>query len=112
VRNLAVENAAYGITVNNISPGLIETDRNAFRRQDMDDWKRLTRRANPMQRAGQPQDIAGAALFLASGAASFVTAATIHVTGGAHVPRAANDPRDSEVKSGVVNQVVSDPLSI
>ena len=112
VRNLAVENAAYGITVNNIAPGLIETDRNAFRRQDMDDWKRLTRRANPMQRAGQPHDIAGAALFLASGAASFVTAATIHVTGGAHVPRAANDPRDSEVKSGVVNQVVSDPLSI
>jgi NAD(P)-dependent dehydrogenase (short-subunit alcohol dehydrogenase family) len=113
VRNLAVENAAYGITVNNIAPGLIETDRNAFRRQDMDDWKRLTRRANPMQRAGQPHDIAGAALFLASGAASFVTAATIHVTGGAHVPRAANDPlNDAKLTSNVVSQVESAPLSI
>jgi enoyl-[acyl-carrier-protein] reductase (NADH) len=79
----------------------------------MDDWKRLTRRANPMQRAGQPHDIAGAALFLASGDASFVTAATIHVTGGAHVPRAANDPlNDAKLTSNVVSQVESAPLSI
>ncbi len=113
VRNLAVENAAYGITVNNIAPGLIETDRNAFRRQDMDHWKRLTWRANPMQRAGQPDDIAGAALFLASGAASFVTAATIHVTGGAHVPRAANDPPNSaSPASSSLSHMEPAPVSI
>ncbi len=113
VRNLAVENAPYGITVNNIAPGLIETDRNAFRRTDMDEWKRLTRRANPMQRAGQPDDIAGAALFLASSAASFVTAATIHVTGGGHVPRGANDPpNDAKPASSAISRVEPAAASI
>ncbi len=34
VRNLAVQNARYDITVNNIAPGLVQTDRNAFRRKD------------------------------------------------------------------------------
>src|SRR5205823_846170 len=64
VRNLALQNAPYGITVNNVSPGLIETDRNAFRREDMAVWKAACERANPMRRAGQPKDIAGAVLFL------------------------------------------------
>ncbi len=95
VRNLAGENAPFGITVNNIAPGLIETDRNAFRRaESMDNWTRLTRRANPMRRAGQPEDIVGAALFLASNASAFVTGTTIQATGGAHIPRASNDPSD------------------
>ncbi len=86
VRNLAIGNAAYGITVNNIAPGLVQTDRNAFRRKDPAHWAAISRGANPMGRAGQPDDIVGAALFLASDAASFVTGATIHATGGAHVP--------------------------
>ena len=87
VRNLAVENASYGITVNNVAPGLIQTDRNAFRRQDMEDWRRLAADANPLGRAGQPDDITGAVLFLASNEAAFVTGATIFATGGAHIPR-------------------------
>lgn len=91
VRNLAVENAAYGVTINNIAPGLVETDRNAFRRKDMDAWHRLARAANPMGRAGRPDDIVGAALFLASDSAAFVTGATIYVTGGAHIARGVND---------------------
>ena len=88
VRNLAVENAAFGITVNNVAPGLVRTDRNAFRRKDMDAWNRLSATANPIGRAGLPEDIAPAVLYLASDAASFVTGATLHITGGAHIPGA------------------------
>jgi NAD(P)-dependent dehydrogenase (short-subunit alcohol dehydrogenase family) len=65
VRNLAVQNARYGITVNNIAPGLVQTDRNAFRRKDPAAWEAIAKGANPMGRAGQPEDIAGAALFAA-----------------------------------------------
>jgi NAD(P)-dependent dehydrogenase (short-subunit alcohol dehydrogenase family) len=93
VRNLAVQNAPYGITANNIAPGLIETDRNAFRRRDPAVWEALSANANPMRRAGQPDDIVGAALFLASEASAFVTGATIHATGGAHIPWARPDFR-------------------
>jgi NAD(P)-dependent dehydrogenase (short-subunit alcohol dehydrogenase family) len=91
VRNLAVQNARYGITVNNIAPGLVQTDRNAFRRQDPAVWDAIAARANPIGRAGQPDDIAGAALFLASDAASFVTGSTLQATGGAHIPWARAD---------------------
>jgi NAD(P)-dependent dehydrogenase (short-subunit alcohol dehydrogenase family) len=92
VRNLAVQNARYGVTVNNIAPGLVQTDRNAFRRQDPAAWDAIARGANPMGRAGQPEDIAGAALFLASDAASFVTGCTIEAAGGSHIPWARLDP--------------------
>jgi NAD(P)-dependent dehydrogenase (short-subunit alcohol dehydrogenase family) len=91
VRNLAVQNARYGITVNNIAPGLVQTDRNAFRRKDPAAWEAIARGANPMGRAGQPDDITGAALFLASDAASFVTGCTIEATGGGHIPWARVD---------------------
>jgi NAD(P)-dependent dehydrogenase (short-subunit alcohol dehydrogenase family) len=91
VRNLAVQNAPYGITVNNIAPGLIQTDRNAFRRRDPAAWDAIAAGSNPIGRAGQPDDIAGAALFLASDAASFVTGSTLQATGGAHIPWARPD---------------------
>lgn len=91
VRNLAVQNARYGITVNNIAPGLVQTDRNAFRRQDPEAWEAIAAGANPIGRAGQPEDIAGAALFLASDAAAFVTGSTLQATGGAHIPWARAD---------------------
>ena len=87
---------SYGITANNIAPGLIQTDRNAFRRADMAVWNRLARNANPMGRAGQPENVVGAALFLASDAASFVTGTTIHVTGGSHIARNMNDLINTE----------------
>lgn len=85
VRNLAVENAPYGITVNNVAPGLVETDRNERFRHDMSVWQELSANANPMGRAGTPADIAGAVLFLASEAASFITGTTIFATGGGHI---------------------------
>ena len=88
VRNLAVDNAPHGITVNNVAPGLVETDRNAFRRHDSESWREFAASANPLGRAGQPGDIAGSVLFLASEAAAFITGATISVAGGAQIPGA------------------------
>ena len=89
VENLAVQTAAQGITVNNLAPGLIETDRNAHRRIDMGRWNELTRMANPLGRAGTPEDLVGIALQLLAPESAFVTGATIYATGGAHVPGAA-----------------------
>ncbi len=86
VRNLAVENAPYGITVNNVAPGLVQTDRNARLRNDMAVWREFSANANPLGRAGLPGDIAGVVVFLASDAAAFITGATIYATGGSHIP--------------------------
>jgi len=86
MRNLAIQNAPYGITVNSVAPGLVRTDRNAFRREVPEDWARFVATANPMGRAAEPEDIAGAVLFLASEAASFVTGTVIEATGGSHIP--------------------------
>ena len=78
-RALALEVAGRGITVNAIAPGYIETDMTASvsteRRQAM--IERI-----PAGRAGSPLDVAGAAVFLASPAAAYVTGATLHVNGG------------------------------
>ncbi|HEY4200295.1 MAG TPA: SDR family oxidoreductase [Devosiaceae bacterium] len=91
VRSLAVEMAPFGITLNNLAPGLVQTDRNAFRRVNPQQWAQNVRGANPMGRAGQPQDMVGAALYLCSDAAAFVTGATLFVTGGAHIPQPGYD---------------------
>ena len=78
---MALELAPAGITVNLIAPGTIETDLNrAFLAQPEN--RRAKQGLIPMDRIGRPQDVAGAAVFLASEAASYVTGATIVVDGG------------------------------
>ncbi len=78
-RALAQEVATRGITVNAIAPGYIETDMTAA----ISDERRNATIANiPAGRAGSPLDVAGAAVFLASPAASYVTGTTLHVNGG------------------------------
>jgi len=80
-KQMALELAPYKINVNGIAPGLTETDLN---RKDLADPefrnKRLTR--IPMAVILKPEDIAGAAVFLASDDARFVTGATIFVDAG------------------------------
>jgi NAD(P)-dependent dehydrogenase (short-subunit alcohol dehydrogenase family) len=80
-RTLAVELASSGIRVNAIAPGLVDTRFAAaiVRNQDLVD---LEARRTPMSRYAQPDEIAGAALYLASDAASFVTGHTLVVDGG------------------------------
>lgn len=81
----AKQYAAHGITMNSISPGLVATPRNAWRRADAAQWQALEQRANPMGRAGMPDEVAGVALLLASDAGAFITGADIPVDGGARL---------------------------
>ena len=98
VQNLAAQYAGHGVQINNLSPGLVETDRNAFKRLDTGAWKENARLANPMGRAALPADMVGAALFLCSDAAGFVTGANLHVTGGGHIPVPLADIERSRLK--------------
>jgi len=78
-RSLALELAPYNITVNAISPGLIQTDMTA---SATDEQRRRELELVPLGRIGQPEDIAYTAVFLASERAGFITGQTIHVNGG------------------------------
>jgi glucose 1-dehydrogenase len=77
--------APHGVTVNNLSPGLVATARNAWRRVDADQWAAIQAESSPMGRAGTPDEMANAALLLCSEAGSFITGADLQVTGGAHL---------------------------
>jgi 2-hydroxycyclohexanecarboxyl-CoA dehydrogenase len=77
-RSLALEFADRGITVNTISPGLIDTPRSRSSGHDID----AVARSSPMKRLGQPEEVAPAISFLASEASSYVTGQTIGVNGG------------------------------
>ena len=83
--NLAREYAPFGVTVNNLSPGLVATERNRWRRADAEAWKQIERDSSPMRRAGRPDEMAGAALLLCSDAGSFITGADLQATGGRHL---------------------------
>lgn len=80
-RVLAVEWAQYGIRVNAIAPGWVETDMARGLLEHPVFGAELMRRT-PMNRAARPDEIAGAAVYLASDAASFVTGHTLAVDGG------------------------------
>ena len=86
VMNLSRQYVKTGVTINNLAPGLIDTDRNRFLRGSEDDWRATIERTSPMGRAGLPDDLAGAALLLCSDAGSFITGTNINVTGGGDLP--------------------------
>ena len=78
-RSLAREIGSRGITVNVVAPGFIDTDMT----QALDEGQReALLRDIPLQRLGQPDDIAGTVLFLASEQGAYITGQTIHVNGG------------------------------
>lgn len=81
VRNLAAEWGPKNVRVNAIAPGLVRTE---FARALWEDEKRRTEReaATPLRRLGEPRDIGGIAVFLASDAAAFVTGQCIVADGG------------------------------
>jgi NAD(P)-dependent dehydrogenase (short-subunit alcohol dehydrogenase family) len=78
---VAKELATSGVRVNSIAPGWIATDLNANLREDADSDRAVVS-SIPMGRWGQVEEVVGAAIFLASDAASFVTGSTIVIDGG------------------------------
>lgn len=83
-RNLAVEFGEHNIRANCIAPGLIKTDFARALWEDPDILKRSTAGA-PLKRIGLPDEIAGAAVFLASPAGAFMTGQSVVVDGGATI---------------------------
>jgi glucose 1-dehydrogenase len=80
-RDLAVELAPYGITINNIAPGAIETPINTALLNDPAKLKPLLDNI-PLKRLGTPEDVAGLAAFLASRDSDYMTGTTLFVDGG------------------------------
>jgi NAD(P)-dependent dehydrogenase (short-subunit alcohol dehydrogenase family) len=83
VRAMARELGADGVRANAITPGLILTD--FSRSSATDESKHAIAKDWPLARAGDPAEIAGACLFLASDLSSYVTGATLDVNGGAYM---------------------------
>ena len=81
VRNLAVEYGPQNVRVNAIAPGLIKTDFAKALWSNPETLANVTKGC-PLRRIGEPIEIAGAAVFLASDAASFITGETIVIDGG------------------------------
>jgi 3-oxoacyl-[acyl-carrier protein] reductase len=78
-RSLALEYARKGITVNAIAPGIVETPLFATLTEEVQQGLRNT---VPMQRIGQPEDIANAVRFFAEPSSSYVTGQLLYVCGG------------------------------
>ena len=83
-RNLAAEFGPSGVRVNCIAPGLIRTDFARALWENPDTLKMVTA-LTPMQRIGEPDEIAGAAVFLASPAGTFMTGQAVIVDGGSTI---------------------------
>ncbi len=80
-RSLALEWGPHGVRVNAIAPGFIITDltRKLWTDEKMQAWGHAN---TPLRRLGQPRDLVGVALFLASPAAAFLTGQMLYVDGG------------------------------
>lgn len=81
MRDLAVELGPFGITVNNIAPGAIETPINKALLNDPAKLRPLLKNI-PLKRLGTTEDVSGVAAFLASSDADYITGTTVFVDGG------------------------------
>jgi 3-oxoacyl-[acyl-carrier protein] reductase len=85
-KTLAIELGKFGITANAIAPGFIQTDMTASTAERLgvafDDFIKFSAEQIPVQRVGQPEDIAHAVSFLVSEGAGFVSGQVIYVAGG------------------------------
>jgi NAD(P)-dependent dehydrogenase (short-subunit alcohol dehydrogenase family) len=83
-RNLAAEFGPSGVRVNCIAPGLVKTDFARALWENPDTLKAVTR-STPLRRIGEPHEIAGAAVYLASPASTFMTGQAMIVDGGSTI---------------------------
>ncbi|GAA2074561.1 3-oxoacyl-ACP reductase FabG [Aeromicrobium halocynthiae] len=85
-KTLAIELGKFGVTANAIAPGFIQTDMTAATAERVgvpfDDFIKYSAEQIPVQRVGQPEDIAHTASFLVSEGAGFVSGQVIYVAGG------------------------------
>ena len=81
-RSLALELGRHAITVNAVGPSLIETDMTRERMRTLPGYREEEVAQSPLGRLGTPEDVAGAVVFLASPAASYITGQTLLVDGG------------------------------
>ena len=81
-KSLAREIGARGITVNVVAPGFIDTD---MTKALPDNVKEALMGQIPLNRLGQPEEIASAVAFLASPGAAYITGTTLHVNGGMYM---------------------------
>ena len=82
-RTVAIENAKYGIRANCVCPGMINTRvAEVLSKGREEEFRALGAAAHPIGRIGEPDEVAAAALFLASDLASFVTGQAIAIDGG------------------------------
>ena len=79
---LAADHAAQGIRANTISPGAIETRRMLRRWKDMDEARKMMGPKHLLGRLGRPEEIARAAVYLASDASAFMTGSDLLIDGG------------------------------
>jgi NAD(P)-dependent dehydrogenase (short-subunit alcohol dehydrogenase family) len=83
IQSQARDYAKHNVLMNTLAPGLVDTDRNAGRRDaDPAAWADYVRGLNWMGRAGRPEEMVGAAIFLASDACSFMTGESVVLSGG------------------------------
>lgn len=80
-RAAAIEWADFGVQVNAIAPGYVETDLNADVRSDEEQAARILRQI-PVRRMGRPEELGPLAVYLASSASDFMTGETITIDGG------------------------------
>jgi 3-oxoacyl-[acyl-carrier protein] reductase len=85
-KTLAIELGKFGVTVNAIAPGFIETDMTAATAArvgvDFEEFKKLNAAQIPVARTGKPEDVAAAAAFFCSDEAGFVSGQVLYVAGG------------------------------
>lgn len=81
-RSMATEWARYNIQVNGLGPGFIATEQTSALRSDANPLNEFITNRTPAGRWGKPQDLQGAAIFLASSASDFVNGQIIYVDGG------------------------------
>jgi NAD(P)-dependent dehydrogenase (short-subunit alcohol dehydrogenase family) len=83
IRDVALELAQYGINVNAVAPGPIDTERTGESLKELDRTVEFSpSKMTPLRRLGLPVEVANAVLFLASDEASYITGHTLPVTGG------------------------------